>query len=293
MADTSQDAYNRYLSANISAQYSNPLGFGVGQQAQSYDQWVQSQGGPDPVGTAQALLDAQRLKQQQEQERIDNLKKQGLNADGSPIAPDYSNPIGTDGQLQSGYQISPWQTVNANTQGLDQLRSEALRGAGNNSAWANLALQKQQLGQDQAMDNAAAGSNNASMAAQTQLAQTGGLDGSARERMLGQASQNGFIQRQQVGRQGLLDRAAILAQDETQRQTGLRDLQTADNQQADIQFKNQQQSANNQQYNTTNLFKANDSQNQYNLDKYKQQMSVWGAGKQADAQKGVSSGGKK
>lgn len=261
-----------------------------------YAAWSAAQAkgaGGTPKSAADAQLETQRVMLQMQQEKKTTMNAQGLNADGSPIAPDYKSPLGADGNMDSRYTVSPWNNVSANTGALNQMRGEAMRGAGTNSTWANLALQKQQLGQDQAMDNAAAGSNNSMLAAASQLAQSGGLDGGQRERMMGQANQNGFIQRQQVGRQGMMDRNAIQSQDETQRQTGLRDLQTADNQQADIQFKNQQQAANNQQFNATNMFKSNDAQNTFNQDKWKKQMEVFSAGKTADAQQRASGGGGK
>jgi hypothetical protein len=248
---------------------------------------------PATGGAPQSAADQQAIILKMQADKAAAMKAQGLNPDGSPIAPDYNNPQNADGSMKDGYKLNPWENVNANTGALEKLRGEAMRGAGTNSAWGDLMLQKQGVQQAQNADNAAAGANNNMLSVASRLAQTGGLGGGSRERLQRGAQQNAFIGRQQVERQGQTDRLGIQTQDENNRQQGLRDLQGMDNQQADIAFKNGQQAANINQFNVGNMFKSNEAGNNFAQDKWKKQMEVWGAGKTADAQQRASGGGGK
>lgn len=268
------DAYNKWATDNTDP-YRNENTY----TPMSIDQWASLTGATqqDPAAA--------------EAKRVADMKAQGLNADGSPIAPDFIGATNPDGTLQDKFKLPDWQTVNPDTKSLDLYNQTAQRAAGTNSPWAAQMLQKQQAEQQQAADQAGAGASNTMLQAVSRLAQSGGVSGGARERLMRQGAQSGFIGRQGVERQGLLDRAGLLAKDEENRMAGLQTSQNMGNQQADIKFKNQQQQANMNQYNTTNLFKSTDAQNQFNQNKWNKNMEVWGAGKTADAQKASSGGG--
>lgn len=278
MTTAQSGAYREYLAAEAAK---NPYGENPGGDAMSGDAWL-AQNNADTAASTQA-----------EAKRVADLKAQGLNADGSPIGPDFIGATNPDGTLQDKFKLPDWQNVNADQGALDMYKKTAMREAGTNSPWAAKMLERQQAEQAQAADNAGAGSANTMLQAASRLAQTGGVSGGQRERMARQGAQAGFIQRQGVERQGLLDRAGLLAKDEENRMSGLKDVQGMDNQQADIKFKNQQQQANMSQFNTKTLLGATDAQNQFNQNKWSKNMEVWSAGKTADAQRASSGGGGK
>ena len=237
----------------------------------------------------QRLLNELKIKQLKDAE----LAKQGKNPDGSPFTPEFQGIANPDGTLKPSYELSPWQQVNADTGALDLYKQTAQRAAGVDSPFAKLALERQQLEQAASADQAGAGASNTMLQAANRLAQSGGVSGGARERLARQGAQAGFIQRQGVERQGALDRLGIRSQDEQNRMAGLQSLQGMQNQQADIQFKNQQQAANNMQFNVGSRQKEQEAKRLFDANKYNQQMQAWAANKSADAQARAAGGGGK
>lgn len=221
------------------------------------------------------------------------LAKQGKNPDGSPIAPTWQGNANPDGTLNPNFELSPWQQVNADTGALDLYKQTAQRAAGVDSPYAKLALERQQLEQAASADQAGQGAANTMLQAASRLAQSGGVSGGARERLARQGAQAGFIQRQGVERQGALDRLGIRTQDEQNRMAGLQSLQGMQNQQADIQFKNQQQAANIGQFNVGARQKEQEAKRLFDVNRYNEQMRAWAAGKSADAQRSAAGGGGK
>lgn len=215
-------------------------------------------------------------------------------SDGSPQRPTYNYITGLDGTVNDKFKLSDWKNVTPDTQALETYKKTALRDAGTASPWATMMLEKQKAEQASAIDNAATMGISAHNQAVSSLAQTGGINGGARERMARSSANNLMLDRQKAMRQGALDRMNIGLQDETQRMGQLESLQGMNNTQADIQFKNQQQQQGVNQFNIQNQFSEADKLRQYNLDTWKQQMQTWGANKTADAQaKAAGSGGGK
>lgn len=239
----------------------------------------------------QQKLQMEQKKFEQQQQQIKAQAAQGLNPDGSPIAPEFKSMLDAAGNLDSKYNLAQWQNVMPDTAALDQYKQTALRGAGELSPWAKLQQQKMGVDQAQALDNAGAASSTSMMSAMSNLAKTGGLSGSARERAMSQAANAGMVNRQTVGRQNMLDTLNLKAQDETNRMSGLQTLQGMQNTQADAQFRNAQQGQETNKYNTGNLLLETDRQRQFTQDQWKQKMQTWGANKSADAQAKASGGG--
>lgn len=252
------------------------------QEQQTWGNNLFEDGQPDPQVTAQNDLAKQRAQLQMEQERIAALKAQGLNPDGSPIAPEFQSLLDASGNLADKYKLN----LNQDTQALDQFSQTALRGAGVDSPWAKLQLEQQGVNQMTAADNAGAGAANSMLQAASRLAQTGGVSGGARERLARQGAQAGFIGRQGVERQGMLDRLNIKTQDESQRMTQLGQLQGLNNTSTEMKAKVDQ-------FNINNNLKETDAKRIYDSNLYNQKMQAWGAGKTADAQRSAASGGGK
>lgn len=256
-------------------------------------QYQQVQDAKSAGGTPNNSNTLQDMIKQMNDAKAAEMAKQGLNPDGSPMRPDYQSGLNPDNTLQDKYRLSPWQNVNADTSAMDMLKKDALRGAGTNSQWADLQLQNLGVQNAQRADDAAAGANNSMLSAVSKLAQTGGVGGGSRARLLAQGAQQGFIQRQQVGRQGQLDALGIKSQDEQNRLSGLTNYQNMANQQADMNMKNSQQSLAVNQYNNDNLLKAMAGLNANNQNTYNQQMQAWASAKSADAQRAAAGGGGK
>lgn len=221
---------------------------------------------------------------EQQQAQVKAMAEQGLNPDGSPIAPEYRGITDANGNLDPKYQLAQWQSVMPDTAAMDMYKQTALRDAGTQSPWAKLMLDKQAIDQANAVDSAGAGAANSFLQATSNLAKTGGVSGGARERLASKAANAAMIGQNQVARQGQLDKYNILTQDETNRMSGLQTLQGMQNNAADAQFKNAQMQQDVNKFNTGNLLSEVDKQRLWEQDQWKQKMQTWGANKSADAQ---------
>jgi hypothetical protein len=222
-------------------------------------------------------------------------KKRGFDASGRPIQKDWESMANADGTMKDQFKVKDWQNVNANTGALDLLRQNAMRGPGEMSQGNKLLMDSQKAQQAALLDQTAKSGAMNMLRAQSDLAQSGGLSGAARERMARSGMKNDLIAKQQVNRQGMLDRMGIQSKDEEQRIGALNQLQGMDNQQADFQFKNQQQAGSIQEANVRNSLNEGLQKRAWDANAYSQAMAEWGAGKTADAQSRAarSSGGKK
>lgn len=272
----------------------NDQRFDAGTQA-AYNKWLQSQAGD--AQNLKALEDA-RLAQKQKEIDMENaraasLKSQGLNADGSPVAPEWNSLLNPDGSLNGKYKLADWSNVNANQDALNLYRKSALRDAGTNSAWADLMLKKQEQEQAQNIDNSANQGTSNLLSTLSTIAKSGGLSRGARERQIRSTNLNSMLDKNKIFRQGQIDRTGILTQDENNRMSGLQNLQGMENQQADILFKNQQAQKTIDQNNLSNLLKEIEGKRSWDQNAYKERMSAWAANKQSEAQAKASSGGGK
>ncbi|MFN3453442.1 MAG: hypothetical protein ACK41T_00680 [Pseudobdellovibrio sp.] len=240
-----------------------------------------------------SLLNYQIKQFELEKQKAQALAAKGLNPDGSPISPEFKSMLNSSGTLDEKYKLQDWQNVLPNSEALDIYKKTALRDANTNSPWAKLMLEKQQVEQQNAMDNAGQAAASSMLGAVTSLAQSGGVSGGARERMMSKASQAGNLAQAQAARNGQLDRFNILSQDETNRMNQLQTLQGMENNQADAMFRNAQQAQETNKYNTSNLLLETDRQRQFQQDQWKQKMESWAANKSADAQARASGGGGK
>jgi hypothetical protein len=235
----------------------------------------------------------EELVRQQQQIEID--KKRGYDSNGRPVRQDFDGIANEDGSLKDPYKMSSWQDVNANTDALNKYSQTALRDPKQQSAWAQ--LMNEQIGAQTAqnMDNAATMGANNLLAAESQLAQSGGISGAQRERLAMKNMRDQLLNKQQINRQGALDRMNVATQDESQRMQQLGALQTMQNQQADMSAKNQQFAKETEKFNIGNAINNQNAKNLYGMEGYKSALAEWGANQTADAQARAarSSGGKK
>jgi len=209
----------------------------------------------------------------------------GYSAGGVPgmgiARPEYSSMLGADGLLRTPYQLQAQNPVTLNTQGLNAIRSQAMRSGP--SAWANMATQKQRLEESNALDQAAKMGQTQGLQAFNNLAMRGGASASARERLMGQASKDAMFARQNVLNQGMNARMGIGLQDETQRMDLLKNLPGMEIQALEPQFRNQQMDIDRNKFNIGLALNDVNQKNQYDLEKYREQMRAAAAGRTADA----------
>ncbi|MBX3017977.1 MAG: hypothetical protein KF767_08815 [Bdellovibrionaceae bacterium] len=212
---------------------------------------------------------------------------------GRPIRNDYLSIMDKNGNLNSNFSIADkiGPDIQVNQDGYNAIKERAL--STGPSAWANLALEKQGLEQQNAMDSANRSGAQAQTTAYNQMRSRGGLSAGQRERLAMQGARNTAANQQGVLNQGLLNRSNILMEDQKSKDNMLMQLPGMDMANANFQQNQRSFNAQAQQYDIGNKLKDVGGYNAYNADAYGKAMQEWSAGKTADAQARASSGGKK
>lgn len=180
------------------------------------------------------------------------------------------NPIYSDAMNMGpgvGQQLS-------GMQGMNQFSQEAMRKGP--SAWAGLATQQQATEAQNARSRGAAEVAGQGATARSNLAMHGGLGGGAEERIAKSTGNNFMDMSQRVGQEQARNDMQIGMNDEQNRMQQLGMLPGMEMDKVKLQGQ-----AN--QFDTTNAMANNQSKNQFDIDRYHEQMAAWGAGKTADA----------
>lgn len=187
----------------------------------------------------------------------------------TPTRPDYAQAYDPKTMSLTDYLGGKY-----NSAGYDKFKSEAMRTGP--SAWAKLAKMDQDTQAAFKRDQGAGESNAATAQAMDQLASRGGLSSGARERAATEGAKNHLAMSQDIGRQQTLNGMQIGMNDEQNRVQQLSQLPGMEQNQATMW-----EGAKQQDY--ANTIAENDRRNKYNSDIYGQQMSAWGANRQAQA----------
>jgi len=139
--------------------------------------------------------------------------------DESRIPGFQENPSMQNGSLRPDLKLGSY-----DPRGLQQLRSDALRAPGTQSAWGGMALQQQKLGEQNQLGQSAQQNASGLASARSQLASTGGLRGGAATRMAMQGANQGALGTQNIRGQGAQDRLSLSMQDEQNRRQDLSGL---------------------------------------------------------------------
>lgn len=231
---------------------------------------------------------------QNEISNIQNQMTSGRNADGSYVRGRFQGITNPDGTLQDQYKLGDWQDVMPDTAAMDQYGQTAMRDAGSLSPWAQTMMDKMAIDTQKNFDSAAKQNAQGLLSAQSQLAQTGGLSGAARERMARTSTRDAILNRQNISRTAQTDKYNLLAQDEKDRMSQLQAFQGMQNTKADAAFKNAQMAQEVAKINLQNQIGEVDKQRMWDNETWKTNMQTWAANKSADAQaKAASSGGGK
>lgn len=176
------------------------------------------------------------------------------------------------GELKSSFKYDPMQS-----EAFKQLREQAL--STGPSAWAQMQTQKQGMEEQNQRDMAAKSNMQAMNQANAMLARSGGLSSGAAGLQARAGARNALMANQDVTRQGMADRLGISMADEQRRQDSLKGVGEAE--------------LSGQRLNLQTMLGDVQSQRDFDLSRYQQQMAAWGSDKTANAQMAASRRGKK
>lgn len=203
-------------------------------------------------------------------------------------APTFNAIIDKKGNLGKNYQSQfNYEAIEANPNAMKALRKEALRAPGSQSAWLNLALQKQQMEQAGLGDQAAAMQAGQLAQARSQLASRGGLGGGAAERLAGSGAREQMLERQRIAREGASSRLGLQSQDEDRRLDLLKqmpgmELQWLQPKVQQAQYKTSGQAAA-QDANIQRALQELGNQRAFKEGRYQDAMKEWATSQQAGA----------
>lgn len=225
---------------------------------------------------------------EQERQRVENLRKQGLNPDGSPIAPERESLLDEQGKLQQQYQLNLQQLDPSKLEGYNLIKQLATEQGP--SKYAQRAQDLAKYNMQNQLEAGAAQAASAQAQAQNQLAMRGGVSSGSRERMAQQGSRDLLGARQGAYRgfgQSALD---IAAQDEAMKRQALSQFGEAEGRIASGNLGLQNQAS---QYNLKTLLGEKEAANAWKQQKYQAQLDKWASEKQADATAKSGGGGGK
>lgn len=209
-----------------------------------------------------------------------------------PTRPEFNSLVDPATGLMKSQYINPYGSdITPDKTALNALQANSLSTAP--SSWANAQNAQADL-QNQGLKNSTQNQNaSANAQAQSSLASKFGLSPAAQARLASQNMKAGQAGLQNVGFQGAQAKAAIGAQDATNKQNQLMAIPGMQNADAASQLANRQASLTQQNLNTGNAINQVTLKNAADLNTYNQQMAVYGANKNSDAMRNQGSSGKK
>jgi hypothetical protein len=213
----------------------------------------------------------------------------GLNADGSPKQLERESLLDkATGLLKEPYQFKGTKIDPNSLEGYSKVKEEALRKGP--SEWLNLAKQRQQVEQSQALDQADRNALSGNAQARSSLAMRGGLSAGARERLGSQMQKDISSSRQNVAGQGILARASLDLQDETNRQGMLGKFAEAEGR---LGMYNNDIGNKGQEFNILQSLQEKGRGDDFATRQYEEQMKKWASERQAQATERSGGGGGK
>lgn len=188
----------------------------------------------------------------------------GYDENGRPISPDYESLRGPTGELQGQYKYDP-----AKSAAFAKLQEQAMAAPGE-SPWAKMQMQKQAMEQQDAVAQAAKQGATAQQQAMSALMRQGGLGSGARTSLAKSSARDAMLAQQNVARQGISQRLGI----------GESDI----NRQQDLLGRVSSTELEGQGKNLQTLMGDVRGKQEFDINKYRDQMQAWGANKTANAQ---------
>lgn len=247
-------------------------------------------GYPRAQATAHAQSEVQRnIAANREAVRVANNQAIGLNADDSPVRPEFQSLIDpATGLLKKEYQMQVGQLDPSKLEGYQATKKEAMRTGP--SAWAQLQLQQQEMERQAQMEKAAVQAGSGAAMARSGIAMRGGLSSGSRERIATSSARDLLNARQGVGRAAASNKLNLMSTDEQNRLGMLKDFtgQETGLQKYNLDMGNKQ--------NEFNISKALEEKRAKDVDtfgKYSEELKKWASGKQATATANSGGGGGK
>jgi hypothetical protein len=199
--------------------------------------------------------------------------------------PDYASNLGDLNSMLNGIQMDP--------SGMAAFRSRALDPG--QSAWAKLAQQQLDNSNAQNMDDMSRQSSGALNQAMSSLATHGGASRASRERLATKGARDLLMGKQDASRQAINSQLSLNMADQQQKDDFLKALPGAEVQAlqpalqkaglwSSMATADSQGKMASNEFNVNNLLKNVGSQNDYNMDLYKEKMKAYGVDRTADAQ---------
>lgn len=214
----------------------------------------------------------------------DGRNYQGANLqyakDGKALLPGRETARDASGNLDARFKLTPG-AVDYDRGALDKYKAEAMRTGP--SQWATNQYGKLDLQNQNNIAGLAKDTNSGLASRVSNLAQTGGVSSSARERMGRQSMKDLIMNRQNLNRNTQMDKMGIDIQDESTRMSNLQNAQNMENTYGDKLANERGVQSTAQQFNIQNALGDVNSGNQYNSDAYAEAMKAWAANKSADA----------
>lgn len=255
---------------------------------QRYNQMFPGQAGEGGIQQQQLRLQQDRQAYELQKKRDEDLRTQGLNPDGSPIATSWNPLTDSTGQLQDLYRLNIKGLDPTQMEGYSKYKQEALRTGP--SAWANMQTQQQnnqaQIDKASAAQQAMSGNSQA----MSGLAMRGGLSGGARTSLARSSQRDLLGARQKIAQQQGINRLALQSTDEQNRIQQLGQLAGTEQQMGQY---NKTLEATQADKNIQNLLGEVQGKRAFEQNKYNEQMRAWAANKQADATAHSGGGGGK
>jgi hypothetical protein len=215
----------------------------------------------------------------------DEMKKRGLNSDGTPIRPEWQSMADEGGLLKSQYQVKG--DIAPDMRGLEAYRARAL-GQGP-SEWANKAVAQQGLEEAGQRSRFGTQAGSAQAQARSGLASKFGLSRGAAERLAQSNQRDQMMGNQGIAASGALQRGNIGMQDESQKMQMLSQLP----QQELSYLEPQKFNKGVQQWNIQNALNENTQKRAADQNMYNQRMQQWAGEQQGSAMRDSGGGGKK
>lgn len=200
---------------------------------------------------------------------------------GTPKMPSYLSTLGPDGKLLPQNTVNPGAGPTLNTDPLKQL--EAYSSSGSNNPWVIAQQQALKQSQGQAMGAAKSNAMSANTAAADAAEAHGGLSTGARENLNASGANNATMAGNAVVGQGLQQEGAIQTQNAQNELGTLENLPGQEVQATQPALQEQQLNLGAGEFNAGNTIGGLNSQNQFNLSNYANQIAQQAGSEQATA----------
>lgn len=198
-----------------------------------------------------------------------------------PDRPNYQSVWDPKTMSMEPYSQQQLSGINLDMRGMERFREEALRSGP--SAWSRLAMGRQNMEEANARDSATRQISGKRAEAFSNLAQRGGLDSGARERVARGAMKDSLDMQQDISRQGSLNRLQIESNDEQNRVQQLGMLPGMEVQALQPALEKAKLMGQARQLDITNQMNDKKYSNDFDMQAYQEQMKRWGAERTAQA----------